>query len=728
MNRLYVIESTATITGAMADHRLAVQAQKIESIVWMIAKKIGVPGIPELSPIDSKYTKWFAAMVRDLSEHRGQSLIIPGESQPPVVHALAHAMNQALGNIGATIRYLPPAEPHEAEQMDSVRRLAEDMDQGRVEALIILGGNPVFTAPADVNFKERLNKVPLRIHQSIYYDETSFYCHWHIPQSHYLEIWSDIRAFDGTISIIQPLIAPLYQSKSVHQLLATLLGQTDVDVMTPIRDYWQGQPTGQPFETFWHRALEKGIVGTSATALQIQLRTDFLKTPLATKLGHGLEIVFRPDPCIWDGRFANNGWLQELPRPLTKLTWDNAALVAPATASRLGVANEDIVKLRYQGRELEMPVWILPGHPEDSVTVYLGYGRQRSGRAGTATPNGGGFNAYLLRTSEAPWFGSGLEIVPTGRRYTLACTQPHQMMQGPTEQLIHVEKFAGYRPPEKHRTVELSLYPVEPKDEYIKGHKWAMEIDNNACIGCNACVVACQAENNIPVVGKSEVLRGREMHWLRIDTYFAGEPAHPEVYFEPIPCMQCETAPCELVCPVGATVHSSEGLNDMTYNRCVGTRYCSNNCPYKVRRFNFFQYADVKTPVLQLGHNPEVTVRERGVMEKCTYCVQRINRTRIELKKLHVEMTERGDSNLRRKMDSLMAGLETACQQACPTRAIVFGDLNFQFTGESRTERSEVGKLRDQPQSYALLEELNTRPRTEYLPRFKNPNPEMEGA
>jgi Fe-S-cluster-containing dehydrogenase component len=414
----------------------------------------------------------------------------------------------------------------------------------------------------------------------------------------------------------------------------------------------------------------------------------------------GMEIAFRPDPYIYDGRFANNAWLQELPRPMSKITWDNAAYIAPATAQKLGLQNEGVVELRFQGRSVTAPVWIAPGQAPDSITVHYGFGRTRAGKVG----NGAGFNAYTLRTSNAMWHGAGVEIRKTGRKYRLATTQNHHSMQGRhlaiSGEVAEYQKNPRFaRDLAKEPPTHLTLYP----EWKYTGAAWGMAIDLTACVNCNACVVACQSENNIPVVGKEQVGIGREMHWLRVDTYFKGSPDDPSAVYQPVPCMHCETAPCELVCPVQATAHSSEGLNDMVYNRCVGTRYCSNNCPYKVRRFNFFRFADWDTPSLKAMYNPDVTVRSRGVMEKCTYCVQRIREAQITAK--------RDDRGVRD------GEIQTACQQVCPAQAIIFGDIN--------DKNSRVANLRAEPLNYSMLAELNTRPRTTYLAELRNPNPEM---
>ncbi len=708
MNRLYAVESTPTLTGAMADHRLPLRASQIEGFARAVARGLGVPA--ELSAdtaTSPAHAAWIAALVRDLQRHRGSSIVLAGDQQPPIVHALANAMNYALGNVGKTVFHTDPVDAKPVDQIASLRDLARDMEAGRVEMLVIIGGNPVFTAPADLDFARHLSSVTLRIHLSLYDDETSALCHWHIPETHELESWTDARAFDGTVTIIQPLIAPLYGGRSAHELLAVLTGLSGRSSYEIVRDYWKGQLPSDNFERLWRTALQDGLInGTALPPKPVSLKPGFTGGS-AARAGpsdsRGLEIVFRPDPTIWDGRFANNGWLQELPKPRTKLTWDNAALLSPTTAERLGLSNEEVVELQYRGRMVRAPVWIMPGHADDSVTVHLGYGRTRAGRVGT----GAGFNAFALRTSDAPWFGAGLEIRKTGERYPLACTQDHHSMEGRNlvrggtlAQFLEHPDFVhamGHEPPPA-----LSMYPGFT----YEGYAWGMAIDLNACVGCNACVVACQAENNIPIVGKTEVTRGREMHWLRIDRYYKGGLDNPETVHQPVLCMHCEKAPCEVVCPVAATVHGDEGLNEMVYNRCVGTRYCSNNCPYKVRRFNFLQYADYDTPSLKLLRNPDVTVRTRGVMEKCTYCVQRINTARIEAKKENREIRD--------------GEIVTACQQVCPAEAIIFGNIN--------DPHSRVSRLKAQPLNYGLLAELNTRPRTSYLARLRNPNPEIQGG
>ncbi len=716
MNRLYVIEPAPTATGAQADHRLPLRASAIEGFARLLAGIMGLKeGTARGGAIPPEYG-WIEALARDLQNHRGTSVVLVGDAQPPVVHALAHAMNAALGNVGNTVIYTDSIEANPIDQSQSLKTLAADMRAGQVTTLVILNSNPVYTAPADLEFGASLLKVNQRIHLGLYEDETAVLCHWHIPEAHFLEAWGDARAYDGTVSTIQPLIAPLYDGKTAHELLANLLGQAGRTAHDVVREYWKSQRPEKDFEAFWETTLYNGVMaGTAFPPKATTLRMEGGAAAPQPAISRGIEINFRPDPTIWDGRFSNNGWLQECPKPLTKLTWDNAAMVSPRTAEELKVENGDMVELRYRTRTLRAPIWIMPGHADQSVTVHLGYGRTRAGHVGS----GAGFNAYELRTSGNLWFGSGLEIRKTGERYLLADTQHHHLISQDGEEveeesvaaehreIMRVARLDEFRKhpdfakdPADQTTHAESLYP---KYDYSKGDQWGMSIDLNSCVGCNACVVACQAENNIAVVGKDQVSRGREMHWIRVDTYYEGNLDNPRMYNEVVPCMQCENAPCEEVCPVGATVHSREGLNEMIYNRCVGTRYCSNNCPYKVRRFNFYLYSDWTTPSLFGLRNPDVTVRSRGVMEKCTYCIQRINAVKIKAEEANRPIKD--------------GEIVTACQQTCPTQAIVFGNIN--------DPGSKVSKLKAQSRNYGLLTDLNTRPRTTYLAKLKNPNPEI---
>ena len=723
MNRVYALESMPTSTGARADHRLPVKPSEIEGFARAIARAVGSgrSGGSTASEVTQAFSpaisKWITAVVQDLLAHRGSSLVIAGESQPPAVHALAHALNQTLGNAGKTVIYTMPVEAEPVNQLDSLRDLVADMNNGKVDLLLIVGGNPVYTSPVDFRFGEAMGKVQLRAHLSLYEDETSALCHWQVPEAHFLEAWSDARGYDGTVSIVQPLIAPLYSGRSAHEFLAALSDRPERSSYDIVRAHWKNPAATNDFDRSWNRWLHDGVVSGTAfptESLSVARESESAIRNPQSAVASGLEISFRNDPCILDGRFANNGWLQELPKPITKLTWDNAVFVSPATAERLKSAQSpsfqggehgqivtDVVEVKYEGRSVRGALFAVVGHPDECATVHLGYGRTRAGHVG----NGAGFNANAIRTSAALSFAGGAQITATGERAALACTQYHHLMEG-RGMVRAVTRDEYTRDPKSvHEGDEtppktLTLYP----DYNYHGYKWGMAIDINACIGCNACVVGCQAENNIPVIGKDQVLRGREMHWLRVDTYYRGPAEHPETYFQPVPCMQCENAPCEVVCPVGATTHSDEGLNDMVYNRCVGTRYCSDNCPYKVRRFNFLLYQDWNTPSLKLARNPDVTVRSRGVMEKCTYCVQRINGAKIDAEKQD-----------RRVRDGEIV---TACQQACPADAIVFGDLN--------DPGSRVAKLKAEERNYSLLGELNTRPRTTYLAAVRNVNPELE--
>jgi MoCo/4Fe-4S cofactor protein with predicted Tat translocation signal len=705
MNRLYLVESCPTPTGSKADHRLPLRAADIMAFAQLVARALGVTpssGSPPSSP-GRGGDRFVPALVKDLQAHRGRSVVIAGEYQPPALHALARAMNEALGNVGQTVVYTQP--PADVDYMGSIAELARDMDAGRVQMLAIVGGNPVYDAPADLNFARALGKVPLRIRLGLYHDETSELCHWHVPEAHYLESWSDARTHDGTVTIIQPLIDPLYGGRSAHEFMSLFAGQGERRGYEIVRDYWKTRLQGD-FEQAWRRALHDGVIrlenaGPASSANRSAALSASASSQPSASSRTGLEVVFRPDPSVFDGRFANNGWLQELPRPLTKVTWDNAILIAPQTAERFHLVTGDVVSITSKGRTVSGPVWVMPGHAIDSVTLPLGYGRRRAGRVGT----GVGFNAYGVRTSDAPWFAGGATLQKTNTRGTLASTQGHFLMEA--RDLVRAGTLADYRRNPTYAKYEAHTPPktltLYPHYEY-SGYAWGMAIDNNACHGCNACVVACQAENNSPVVGKDQVARQREMHWLRIDTYFAGDLDNPEIYHQPMMCQHCENAPCEVVCPVAATSHSDEGLNDMVYNRCVGTRYCSHNCPYKVRRFNFMLYSDLTTPSLKLARNPDVTVRTRGVMEKCTYCVQRINSARIDAK--------REDRNIKD------GEILTACQAVCPADAIVFGDIN--------DPDSRVSKLRAEARAYGVLSELNTRPRTSYLAAVRNVNAEIE--
>ena len=707
MSRLYMVESTPTNTGGKADHRLPVRASEIEQVARAIAAALGVGG----GSAKPEQQKFVAAVARDLLAHKGAAVVIAGDNQPAAVHALAHAMNQALGAVGNTVVYTDPVEAKPQDQTAALKELVGEMNAGKVDLLLVVGGNPVYDAPADFKFAEALSKVQLRVQHSVFQNETTDFMHWHINATHYLEQWGDVRTIDGTATVVQPLIAPLYDGKSEYEFVEALIGSPSTPGYEIVRKYWQGKLTGD-FEAAWRKALNDGyIAGTTFPAKAVAAKG----APAATGASAtgALEVMFRRDPTVYDGTFANNAWLQETAKPMTQICWDNAVQISVKTAEKLGLQTEDIVEIDVNGRKVRGAIWRTPGHPENAVTVFLGYGRTKSGRVGNEV----GFNGYTLRASDGMYFTGG-KIAKVGEGYGFANPQGwqyidqsgipgaddmsdrHIIRKATLEDFIKHPDFAkeqGEAPPP-----EFTLYT---NYKYTEA-KWGMAIDMNSCVGCKTCVVACQAENNIPVVGKEQVRRGRHMNWLRVDTYYEGGTENPTTYYQPIPCQQCENAPCEVVCPVGATVHSTEGLNDMVYNRCVGTRYCSNNCPYKVRRFNFLLWQDWDTPQYKMMRNPEVSIRSRGVMEKCTYCVQRITRGRITAEKENRAVLD--------------GEIITACQQACPAGAITFGNLN--------DPKSKVSQLRADGRNYGLLDDLNTRPRTTYMAVVLNPNPELQQA
>ncbi|MBW3636604.1 MAG: TAT-variant-translocated molybdopterin oxidoreductase, partial [Armatimonadetes bacterium] len=852
MNRLYVIESTPTNTGAMADHRLGMKAAQIESFARALAGAVGVAGVAAGGELPANSEKWIAAIAADLRAHRGRALVCAGFNQTPAVNALAHAITATLGGAGATgtISYHEPVEGNPRQHSAALRELVSDMNAGRVQTLLIMGANPAYSAPADLDFAEALKRVPTRMHFGHNEDETSVLCNWHVPEAHYLETWSDARAIDGTVSIVQPLVRPLYEAaRSPVEMLSVFAGNPNLSAYDAVRGYWltrRGGVENMAFDRFWQRTLHEGFIpGTAAPAVGATLAPGFAAAlPAPTRGGGGLEVSIRPDPTIWDGRFANNAWLQECPKPVSKITWDNAFFVSPDTALKNGWNTDREAILTLGGRSVKGAVFLLPGQPDDSITIHMGYGRNQVGKIGT----GAGFNANVIRTSDAPYFASGATLELTGNVYKIATTTKHNLIapngaktaigdalllsnESKTKvinniltpetadldidgthgrDIVRVGTFADYLQdklptgPLDKKGVPLA-YPENPPQfreafgnvmaeghenttgplmgntvpqnhgdgkrhngakphggaaphgeaEHGGGHKrlipqnreaegfdsfyprnadplalqlyksdevnreeaieaklkgranltqqWGMTVDLQSCIGCNACVISCQSENNSAVVGKDQVLMNREMHWIRIDTYYRGSYENPEVYFEPMMCQHCEKAPCEPVCPFNATMHSPDGISEQIYNRCVGTKYCENNCPYKVRRFNFLQYADQQTPVIQLMQNPDVTVRSRGVMEKCTYCIQRVRYA-----------TQQAD-----KEDRLVADgeIQVACAQSCPTNAIVFGDIN--------DPESQVSLLKRGPLTFGILTELNTLPRTSYLARFKNPNPAL---
>ena len=707
MNRLYVIESTPSSTGMKADHRLPWRTSDLE---MFLSRHTGGHSLANTG-LTQEQLRFVEALRKDLEEHSGACVMIPGDHLSPAAHAVVHSMNASLGNVGKTVFYADPVDANPVNRNESLKALTDDIRSGKVDLLLIVGGNPVYDAPAEFEFASALksNAVAQKIYLGTHGNETAELCHWHVPEAHYLESWSDARACDGTVSIVQPLIDPLYGGKTAHEIITILAGQPGISGHDLVQQYWQKQHSGADFDNFWRKSLHDGwIAGTAFQPKNVTAKGAALPAP-AQSASNSIELNFRRDPSIYDGRFANNGWLQELPKPLTKLTWDNPVMIGSAMAERLKLNFKDVVEVEFQGKKVKGPIWIQAGHPDNSVTLFLGYGRKRAGQVGT----GAGFDVYPFRTAQNPWIASGVKLTATGETYNLACTQGYQAMETPDgseRPIVQERSLAEYKKEpdfaqeeDKQVPRELTLYP---NFDYSKEtYAWGMAIDLNSCVGCNNCIVACQSENNIAVVGQEQTLKGRHMHWIRVDAYYKGDRNNPEGFFQPVPCMQCENAPCELVCPVGATVHSTEGLNDMVYNRCIGTRYCSNNCPYKVRRFNFLLFQDWETPQYKMMRNPDVTIRSRGVMEKCTYCVQRINEARID--------AERHDTTVQD------GSLKTACQQSCPANAIVFGNLN--------DPNSVVNKWKAQPRNYSLLGELNTRPRTTYLAEVRNPNPELEG-
>ena len=759
MNRLYVVEPVPTITGAHADHRLRLASSRIESYLLSLAAELvrGGVGLGALEVVVTRRArpaqfpeKWLTAVARDLAAHRGQSLVVVGSGQPKEVHALAHAINEALGNVGVTVELVPVVDPLRRDDAEDLHALTEAISSGAVDTLVMIGGNPAYDAPADLGFADALAKVALTVHLAHFVDETSARCTIHLPRAHELEAWGDQRALDGTLSVQQPLIAPLFGGTSDLELLA-LLGDVPMSkgdelvaatlanaLLSPMGVHACAPPTGGKSECrdaedrairiaeslgphAWRKALRDGVLPRATSKPETrELRVDELAKALAARSdgtppsSESLEIVFAPDAKMLDGRHANNSWLQELPDPITSIVWDSAALLSPATARALSIESGDVVRLTRAGRSIEIAAFVQPGVADHTVGLSLGWGRTHAGRIG----NRRGVDVQPLRTTDAMHVATGVRLVKTGARHPLVRMQEHESMEhrplareGTVAEYKAEPHFAETRSPPKR---SLPLWGADP--DYAHGHQWGMSIDLDACTGCNACVVACQAENNVPVVGKEEVARGREMYWLRVDHYLIDDqegetPDDPGFAFQPLACVQCEAAPCENVCPVEATVHSPEGLSEVVYNRCIGTRYCANNCPYKVRRFNYLNWhndgvwaATGGLPeTLRMQQNPNVTVRSRGVIEKCTYCVQRIQSRRIDAK---------------REQRALRDGeIVVACQQTCPADAITFGDLN---DGNSRVSLATMGDRR-----YALLEELGTKPRTTYLAKLRNPNPEM---
>ena len=707
MNRLYVVESSYSVTGANADHRQAVKCSQVGKFARALAGELSSLGINILD--QSRFSnnfKWISELAKDLVRSRGKCLVVAGHKQPASVHALVAAINEALGNVGRTVSYIKSVDTAYSN-VEELKNLADNMNSGKISTLVMLGTNPVYNAPADFDFETALKKVTNTIQVSNYFDETSKHVGWHLPQAHFLESWGDTRSFDGTASIIQPLIRPLFESVSDVEMFGLLADGKISNGYDLTRQTWQNLVSSLDFESGWRRALHDGILANSAiktttvklnvTAVANHINENPLK---AAEDNNSLEIVFQVSPHVHDGRYAGISWLQELPHPLTKITWDNAALMSSAAANRLGVSNNDVIKLDFNGQSLELPVWIQPGQASETVVVELGYGRKGI----TKVSEDAGGNAYPMRNSSALNFANGLTLTKTLSRRELSCTQDHWSMHDrPIIREASLDEYKRHPEFAKEMVEHPPLESMFKEPSYDKGYQWGMTVDLNSCIGCNACTIACQSENNIPVVGREQVNNGREMHWIRLDRYFTGTVEDPETVHQPVLCQHCENAPCEQVCPVAATMHDSEGLNVMVYNRCIGTRYCSNNCPYKVRRFNFFNYTKDYDELMKMTQNPDVTVRSRGVMEKCTYCVQRITAGKKTAKK--------------EKRDVKDGEIIPACQQACPVDALTFGNIN--------DPNSEVSRKKKYNRNYNLLEELNVQPRTSYLAKIRNPNPEI---
>ena len=781
-NRTYAFESSPTLLGAMADHRFPLRPSQIELAARALAAAVGVSGVLPAgdSGLNEKQQSWVDAIAKDLLANKKHSIITVGSYQTPVVHAIAHAINLELQNAGSTVSYIDPVEENPVNQLESLKSLVADMNADKVSTLLILGDlNPVYSAPADLEFAAAMDHVELRARLSRYSDETSALCQWQVPELHYLESWGDARAFDGTISLTQPLIAPLYFGKTRSELLSAMVDKTELSAHEMLQEHWKTEwkltENDVGFDNAWRTALSTGVIDdTSKSSLRTRVRSGAFGTYTAAEApeDNKVEVVFIADPSVGDGTFSNNAWMQEVPNPLTKLTWDNAVIVGHSTAKRLGLKNEMEVEVTLGGRSIKGAVWIQPGHAPDTITLHAGYGRTKMGKVCEVSPGYLGFDAYSLRTSDHT-FANHATIKDLNSKYLLARTEEHHNMESRgLVRHITEEKFTEhpawvvqgenheYHNPKDDETLMDLAEKTEWNHTGKNRHAWAMTIDLNQCTGCNACIIACQSENIIPVVGKDEVRRGREMQWIRLDRYYYAGREHavsflgnqvlnddastamdlnteemqdymldnPTTYFQPVPCMQCENALCEIVCPVGATIHSREGLNDMIYNRCIGTRYCSNNCPYKVRRFNFFDFS--RTPLGSRGdrghsnqgvtykfqpthinpeslkpmRNPDVTLRTRGVMEKCTYCVQRINKARIDAK---IADSTAPDGTV-----------VTACQQACPAGAITFGNM--------LDEHSKIARNRASARNYSILADLNTRPRTTYLAKITNPNPEIK--
>jgi MoCo/4Fe-4S cofactor protein with predicted Tat translocation signal len=768
MSRLYSVESTFTNTGVLADHRLPLRSELGLPFAMALDAALGGGVAPSAEFLkEERVGPFIQALADDLKAAGGRAIVLAGRRQSAKVHAVVAKINAAIGAVGQTLDYVEDPDPDRMTHLESITQLAKDMQVGRVSTLIILGGNPVYDAPVDLDFAGSLAKVNTSIHLGEYADETSQKTTWHVPRAHYLEAWGDARTWDGTISIAQPLIAPLYGGLSSAELLSLLLGD-ELGAEQLVRTTHEQLGIGN-----WRQNVHDGYVpNTQLPVAQVALAAlpaialDASQLTGSRKRQNELEVTFQFSSATYDGRYANNAWLWETPDFLTKVVWDTYALVSPETSQQLGLPNDTMISVKVGDKTMELPCYVMPGQARYSIALVLGGGRTEAGHVSQHPKNVGegeiqgkrvvGWDAYKVRSTGAFDYATGCSATSTGKKYELADVQDHWSYKPGAPKImgndnggfdVEVErrshdiirettrqKLDTYRAEEEgefwddeveattghKRARHLSLF----EEKEYTGHRWAMSIDLSSCTGCNACMVACQSENNVPVVGRREVINNREMHWIRIDRYFQGSPDFPHVVHQPLTCQQCENAPCEQVCPVGATQHSEEGLNDMAYNRCIGTRYCANNCPYKVRRFNFLdwnsEFREAREKVRRLLFNPDVTVRMRGVMEKCTYCVQRIQNGKIRVK-AQIRAGQRAGAVQGVIPDG---EIETACQMACPTEAIVFGDLSDQ---DSRVAKLHAPRgANGDRRSYALLPETYTKPRTRYLARVRNPNPRLE--
>ncbi len=746
MNRIYSVENGYSLTGSFADHRLRIKASDMADFINALAAELSsrINGLNRFSSVNNQFTntEFVTALADDLAEHAGRTAVSAGFDHAPEIHAVSAAINTALSNTGTTVNYL--AVPHFDNQDNKAvfASLINEISNGEFDAVVIIGSNPVFTAPADLNFADALSGASEVFHLGTYVDETGKTASWHLGRSHYLEAWGDGYSFGGARSVIQPQIQPLHDSLSEIEFLGAVVNSEKVNGYELVRETFNSYYT-RNFENRWLDILHDGI--DTSNGFTISNRTIRSVSPAASTSMSGIEVVVKADNSIYDGRFANSGWLQELPDPITKITWDNVALLSPATAETLGinfddylgVANQQIITVAVDGTSVQLPVWIQPGHADDSITIHTGYGREGIGRVADIQSNNsqlfdssavsGGVNVYPVRTSGSLLFNAA-EASLINETYEIASVQDHHSLEGrdmyrqaTLKKYKEKPDYASFKAVHKYAVPGMKEaadlgedQPISLFNEQVavEGEpQWGMAIDLNSCFGCGVCIIACQSENNIPVIGKREVMRGREMHWIRTDRYYLGDLNDPQVVQQPVPCMHCELAPCEQVCPVAATTHSDDGMNQMTYNRCIGTRYCANNCPFKVRRFNFFNYpkeyltTGEDPDIIQMAMNPEVTVRFRGVMEKCTYCVQRVNRAKINTK-IETGVPKPADGTV-----------QTACQQACPADAIYFGDLT--------DESSEIVKMKRNERNYLMLEELNVRARTSYIAKLTNPNPAL---